>query len=145
LRHRFNDSLSLLEESQRKQLNDAYNKANKVLEELQQQARQLLNQSRQQSKQMTAEVFKDFNSTSFQGVTTEQLYKLKTDLESRIDNSSKAILDNVNLIIDRLEAAKEGTDQNTTSSTELVSILETEYELLREQHDKNLHLAQLGM
>ncbi|WHQ75053.1 ATP-binding protein [Pantoea sp. Lij88] len=145
LRHRFNDSLSLLEESQRKQLNDAYNKANKVLEELQQQARQLLNQSRQQSKQNTAEVFKDFNSTSFQGVTTEQLYKLKTDLESRIDNSSKAILDNVNLIIDRLEAAKEGTDQNTTSSTELVSILETEYELLLEQHDKNLHLAQLGM
>ncbi|MCS5960622.1 hypothetical protein LNP74_16535 [Klebsiella pneumoniae subsp. pneumoniae] len=28
----------LLEESQRKQLNDAYNKANKVLEELQQQS-----------------------------------------------------------------------------------------------------------
>ncbi|MCS5960621.1 hypothetical protein LNP74_16530 [Klebsiella pneumoniae subsp. pneumoniae] len=95
---------------------------------------------------MTAEVFKDFNSTSFQGVTTEQLYKLKTDLESRIDNSSKAILDNVNLIIDRLEAAKKKVlTKNTTSSTELVSILETEYELLREQHDKNLHLAQLGM
>lgn len=145
LRHRFNDSLTLLEESQRKQLNEAYNKAGKVLDELQQQARQLLNQSREQAKQQAAEVFKDFNSTSFQGVTTEQLFQFKTGLESRIDASSKAILGDIKLVTDRLQAAKEGSEQNTTASTELVSILETEYEHLREQHDKNLQLAQLGM
>ncbi|MBJ8982782.1 ATP-binding protein [Citrobacter freundii] len=145
LRHRFNDSLSLLEESQRKQLNDAYSKANKILDELQAQARQLLKKNKEQARQNAASVFNDFNSTSFQGITTEELFNLKTDLESRIDSSSKIILDNINILIERLQTAKEGTDQNTTASTELVSILETEYELLREQHDKNLQLAQLGM
>ncbi|RRA92488.1 ATP-binding protein [Aeromonas veronii] len=145
LRHRFNDSLNLLEESQRKQLNEAYNRAGKVLDELQQQARQLLNQSREQAKQRTAEVFKDFHSTSFQGITAEQLFQFKNDLETRIDVSSKAIIENIQTITDRLQAAKEGSEENTTASTELVSILETEYELLREQHEKNLQLAQLGM
>lgn len=145
LRHRFNDSLSLLEESQRKQLNDAYSRANKVLEELQAQTRQLINKNKEQAKQNAAAVFNEFNSTSFQGITTEQLFNFKSDLESRIDKSSRLIIDNINLMTERLQAAKEGTDQNATASTELVSILETEYELLREQHDKNLQLAQLGM
>ncbi|WP_047100585.1 ATP-binding protein, partial [Dickeya dianthicola] len=116
LRHRFNDSLTLLEESQRKQLNEAYSKASKVLEELQQQARQLLNQNREHAKQQAAEVFKDFHSTSFQGVTAEQLFQLKNDLETRIDSSSKAILENINLITERLQAAKEGSDQNMAAS-----------------------------
>lgn len=145
LRHRFNDSLILLEESQRKQLNEAYYKASNILNELQKQARQLLNNNREQAKKQAAEVFKDFHSTSFQGVTTEQLFQLKTELETRIDSSSKTILENINLIIDRLQTAKEGSDQNTTASTELVAILETEYEHLLEQHEKNLQLAQLGM
>lgn len=145
LRRRFSDSLTLLEEAQRKKLNEAYNKANRIMEELQKQARQLLNRNRELAKQQAAEVFKDFNSTSFQGVTSNQLFQLKTDLETRIDNSSKVILESVNLITERLLAAKEGTEQNTTSSTELVSILETEYELLKEQHEKNLQLAQMGM
>lgn len=145
LRRRFNDSLTLLEEAQRKQLNDAYNKANKVMDELQQQARQLLNQSKELAKKETADVFKDFNSTSFQGATTEQLFQLKTDLETRIDHSSKTILESINLITDRLLTAKEGSEQNTTSSTELVSVLETEYEHLKELHEKNLQLAQMGM
>lgn len=145
LRHRFNDSLTLLEQSQRKKLNESYSKANNVLEELQQQVRQLINKNKEQATHQAAEVFKDFHSTSFQGVTTEQLFQLKTDLETRIDTSAKTILENVSLITDRLQAAKEGSDENTTSSTELVAILETQYEHLQEQHEKNLQLAQLGM
>lgn len=145
LRRRFNDSLASLENYQRKQLNDVYNKANKVLDELQQQTRQLLNQSREQAKLETASVIRDFNSTSFQGVTTDQLFKIKKDLEMRIDDSSKSILESIGIIIDRLLAAKEGSEQNVTSSTELVSIIETEYEHLKDQHEKNLQLAQLGM
>lgn len=145
LRHRFNDSLTLLEQSQRKKLNESYSKANKVLDELQQQVRQLINRNKEQANQLTAEVFKDFNSTSFQGVTVEQLFQLKNDLENRIDTSAKTILENIALITDRLQTAKEGSDENTTSSTELVAILETEYEHLQDQHEKNLQLAQLGM
>ncbi|HAX4190761.1 TPA: sensor histidine kinase [Escherichia coli] len=145
LRRRFNDSLASLESYQRKQLNDVYSKANKVLDELQQQTRQLLNQSREQAKLEAASVIRDFNSTSFQGVTTEQLFKIKKDLEMRIDDSSKSILENIGIIIERLLAAKEGSEQNVTSSTELVSIIETEYEHLKDQHEKNLQLAQLGM
>lgn len=145
LRRRFNDSLSTLENYQRKQLNDVYYKANKVLDELQNQTRKLLNQSREQAKLQVADVIKDFNSTSFQGVTTEQLFQIKKDLEMRMDSSSKNILDSIGIITERLLAAKEGSEQNTTASTELVSILETEYELLKEQHEKNLQLAQLGM
>ncbi len=145
LRRRFNDSLSNLDEYQHKQLSAAYSKANMVLEELQQQVRQMVSQNRELAKQNTAQVFKDFHSTSFQGVTTEQLFNIKKDLETQIDRSSKNVLENIGLITDRLLAAKEGTEQNATSSVELVSILETEYEHLKEQHEKNLHLAQLGM
>ncbi|AYW90039.1 regulator [Yersinia pseudotuberculosis] len=145
LRRRFNDSLTSLETYQRKQLNDVYNNANKVLDELQLQTRNLLNQSREQAKMQAAEIIKDFNSTSFQSATTEQLFQIKKDLETRIDTSSKSILDNIKLITERLLAAKEGSEQNTAASTELVSIFETEYEHLKEQYEKNLQLAQLGM
>lgn len=145
IRHRFNDSLSLLDENYSKQLNEAHAKANKVLEELQQQSRELLKKNKELAKLQSEHVFSKFHSTSFQGVTKEQLYQLKIDLETQIDNSSKTILENVNRIIERLQAAKEGSEQNVTSSTELVSILETEYEHIKEQHEKNLQLAQLGM
>ncbi|KEY58969.1 signal transduction histidine-protein kinase/phosphatase MprB [Serratia sp. DD3] len=145
LRRRFNDSLTALEEYQRKQLNDAYNKANQVLEELQQQTHQLLKKNREQARLQAADALKDFNSTSFQGITTEQLFQIKNDLETRIDKSSKAIQESIGFITERLLIAKEGSEQNTTSSAELISILETEYEHLKEQHEKNLQLAQLGM
>lgn len=145
LRHRFNDSLTLLEQSQRKKLNDSFSRVNKVLDELQQQVRQLINQNKEQASQLTAEVFKELHSTSFHGATTEQLLLLKADLETRIDTSAQTILENINIITDRLQVAKEGSDENITSSTELVAILETEYEHIKEQHEKNLHFAQLGM
>lgn len=145
LRRRFNDSLILQEENQRKQLNEAYNKAQKVLDELQHQSRQLLNKSREQAKLQTTDAFKEFHSTSFQGITTEQLFQLKNDLENRIDNSSKEVIQSINLITERLLSAKEGSEQNATSSTELISIFETEYEHLKEQNEQNLQLAQLGM
>ena len=145
LRRRFNDSLNNLEEFQRKRLNDAYAKATSVLDELQQQVKQILNKNKEQAKHNTAQIFNDFNSTSFQGVTSAELYDLKSDLETRIDSTSNIILENLSLIIDRLLIAKEDSEQNTTSSAELVSILESEYEHLKEQNEKNLQLAQLGM
>lgn len=145
IRHRFNDSLAFLQENYRKQLNDAQTKANKILNELQQQSKELLKKNREQAKLQSEQVLKEFNSTSFHRATREQLFQIKTDFENQIDNSSKNILENVNRIVDRLESAKEGSDQNITSSSELVSILETEYEHIKEQHEKNLQLAQLGM
>lgn len=145
LRRRFNDSLFALDSYQRKQLGETLQKANKALEELQKQTKDLLNQNKEQAKLLSDEVFNKFNSTSFQGVSSDQLFEIKHDLETKIDSSTKSVIENINLITDRLLAAKEGSEQNTTSSTELVSILETEYEHLKEQHDKNLQLAQLGM
>ncbi|MFB4357159.1 ATP-binding protein [Pantoea sp. BR_17] len=145
LRRRFNDSLILQEENQRKQLNEAYNKAQKVLEDLQNQSRQLLNKTKEQAKLQASEALKEFHSTSFQGITTKQLFQLKNDLENRIDKSSKEVINNINLITERLLSAKEGSEQNATSSTEVISILETEYEHLKEQNEQNLHLTQLGM
>jgi hypothetical protein len=55
------------------------------------------------------------------------------------------VIENINLITERLLTAKEDSEQNITSSSELVSVLESEYEHIKEQNDRNLHLAQIGM
>ncbi|MFP2507046.1 ATP-binding protein [Buttiauxella gaviniae] len=145
LRRRFNDSLTNLEEYQRKKLNDAYTEASSVLDELQQQVKKALIQNKELAKESTAKVFNEFNSTSFNGITRDELYLLKNDLEKKIDSSSTTILENISIITERLLTAKEGSELNTTSSSEIISILESEYEHLKEQHEKNLQLAQLGM
>lgn len=145
LRRRFNDSLTHLEEHQRKKLNEAYAEASSALRELQQQVKRTLVQSKELAKENTANVFNKFNSTSFQGISRNDLYNLKNDLENKIDSSSMSILENLNIITERLLTAKEGSELNTTSSSEIISILESEYEHLKEQHEKNLQLSLLGM
>ncbi|MBE3176066.1 ATP-binding protein [Enterobacter cloacae complex sp. P29RS] len=145
LRRRFNDSLVNQDEYQRKLLNEAFNKATSILEDLQQQVKKMITHNREVAKKNTDEVFNAFNSTSFQGVTVEQLYRIKNELETKSDNSSSMVIENINLITERLLTAKEDSEQNITSSSELVSVLESEYEHIKEQNDRNLHLAQIGM
>ncbi len=145
LRRRFSDSLDAQQEFHRKQLNEIYKKANDSIESLTKWVNSELKSSRVSSRSSIDKVKEEFASTSFSGKSSEELYQLKHSLESKIEKYSEKIISKVEVVMSQLNAAHEGTEENVISSTKLTAALESEYEHLKEQHENNMEMVQLGM
>ncbi len=145
IRRRFSDSLDTQNEFQKKQLNEIYTKAQRVLVDLQDWAKQEISESKKAARENLEQVKYDFKSTSFNNKTRDELFELKKSLEARISQTSEAIIAKVESLTEQIRTVHEGTDENITSSTQLTEVLETEYEHLKEQNEKNAEMVQLGM
>lgn len=145
LRRRFSDSLEAQQEFQKKQLNEIYTKARNTIDELQNWAKHEINESRKAAKDSFDLVNHDFCSVSFTNKSSDELLEVKKSLEKRINETSSAIIKKIDLLTGQLKTAHEGTEENSVSSNQLTEILESEYEHLKEQNDKNMEMVQLGM
>jgi signal transduction histidine kinase len=145
LRRRFNDSILVLQEFHNQQLNDAYKKTNSTVELLQQEVKVQLKEGRKAAKANIETVKSQFLSTDFSNKTSKELFEVKKSLESKIEQTSLAVLKSVETLTEQLLTAKEGSDENAIASNKLTAILESEYENLKEQQEQNMEMVQLGM
>jgi signal transduction histidine kinase len=145
LRRRFNDSLQTQQEFHTKQINEVYAKAKNSIEELQKWAKTEINESRKIAKDDLEQVKYDFGSTSFANKSSDDLFEVKKSLESRITETSSAVIKKIEQLTSQLKTAQEGTEESAVSSNQLTEVLETEYEHLKEQNEQNMEMVLLGM
>jgi signal transduction histidine kinase len=145
LRRRFDDSIQAQQQFHTKQLNSSYRKVSEAVESLQQQVKSLIAENRQKAKVALEGVNADFSATSFTGRSSQELYDIKKDLELKIEVTSTDIINRVETLTEQLNTARVGRDENDVASNVLVAALESEYEHLKEQHERNLEMVQLGM
>lgn len=145
MRRRFNDSLDVQTEYQRKQLNAVYAQASKSLEELQNWAKSEITKNKALARENIEQVKHDFSSVSFNEKTTDELFELKSSLEDKISGTSSLVIEKIEQLSDQILTIKEGNEQNTISSTQLTEALESEYEHLKEVNDQNSEMVHLGM
>ncbi|MBU2877445.1 ATP-binding protein [Aliiglaciecola lipolytica] len=145
MRRRFSDSIDSQTEYQQKQLNAVYNKANKVLEELEGWAKSEISKNRAIAKENLEQVKHDFSSVSFNEKSTDELYELKASLEGKITETANMVLEKVEHIADQIQTIREGNEQNSISGNKLTEVIESEYEHLKEVNDQNSEMVHLGM
>lgn len=145
LRRRFSDSLKVQEEFHRKQLNDIYKKAEESIASLTKWAQDELKMNRIKARENLDKVREEFASTSFSDRRSEELYQIKSALEKKIEATSAEVISRIEQIATQVNTAHEGKDENIVSSSQLTAALESEYQHLKEQHESNMELVQLGM
>lgn len=145
LRRRFHDSLTAQNEFHKRQLNEAYKMANESISSLQKQVDNLIRENKQLAKEQLDKVEVDFNSTSFSGKTTDELYSFKKSLETRIETTASEILERLETLTEQLHTSQAGSEENMVSSNELTAALESENDHLKEQHERNMEMVLLGM
>lgn len=145
LRRRFNDSLDTQQEFHKKQLNDIYKQAEESIISLTKWANEELKANRIKARESLDKIREEFASTSFSNKSSEELYQIKRSLERKIEAASEEVISKIEKLASQINAAHEGKDENLVSSSQLTAALESEYEHLKEQHESNLELVQLGM
>jgi signal transduction histidine kinase len=145
MRRRFTDSIDTQTEYQQKQLNTVYNKANKVLEELESWTKSEISRNRELARTTLEQVKHDLSSVSFSEKSANELYELKVALEGKITETANLVLDRVEHISDQIQTIREGNEQNSISGNKLTEILESEYEHLKEVNEQNSEMVHLGM
>ena len=145
LRRRFNDSLDVQQEFHKKQLNEIYKKAEESIASLTKWAQDEIRTNRIKARESLDKVKEEFASTSFSNRSSEELYQIKRSLERKIETASEEVISQIEKLASQVNAAHEGKDENIVSSSQLTAALESEYEHLKEQHESNMELVQLGM
>ena len=82
---------------------------------------------------------------NFQDVDENELEDLRVRLEATLLDTRKTLEERLNLIRLQLERVKEIGQGEDLSADQTISSLETELEVLREDYNQTLELAQLGM
>lgn len=145
LRRRFYDSLEVQQLFHKKKIDEMHKEAEDNIKELIEWATKEIKNNKIAAKEMLDQIKLDFASTSFTGKTSEDLYSFKHNLELKITESTQIILNRVENLSKQIKTVHEGSEEYNTSSNELMAALESEYEHLKEQHDSNIELVQLGM
>lgn len=145
MRRRFNDSLNSQTEYQRKQLNSAYLKASKNLEEIQGWAKNEIAKNRAFARENIEKVKHDFSCVSFNEKSTDELFNFKTSLEEKITSTSNLVIEKIERLSEQILTIKDGNEQHTISSNQLTEVLESEYEHLKEINEQNSEMVHLGM
>lgn len=145
LKKRILDSLVQQEESYKHSINQLYNETRVAIKELTGWATREIQRNKEEGFKNLLQIQTETSSVDFSNKTNAELIELKSSVEKQFQNLSETVSDSLKDIQTQINTSREQTEENTLSSARLVSILETEYEVLKEQQEENLEMLQLGM
>lgn len=145
MKRRLEDSLNLQQERYNKELNEAYSNAKKALKAAQEWANEIIKDRKKEYKSNLNNIQFDFASSVLQNKSADDIYAIKKDIENRIEESSIGVIETIKKLTDQVLTIKNGTEENTVSSSQLTETLETELEILKEQQANDSELILLGM
>lgn len=145
LKKRITDSLTHQEESYKQSISQLYSETNKAIKDLTHWASTEIRKSKEDGFRSLLKLQTEVASLDFTSKSNAELIELKTSVEKQFQNLSETISNSLKDIQTQINTSREQTSENTLSSARLVSILETEYEVLKEQQEENLEMIQLGM
>lgn len=145
LKKRITDSLIQQEESYKQSISQLYNETNGAIKELTEWATKEIRRNREEGFRSLLQLQTEVASLDFSSKSNAELIELKTSVEKQFQNLSETVVNSLKDIQTQINTSREQTEENTLSSARLVSILETEYEVLKEQQEENLEMIQLGM
>ncbi|END9081519.1 TPA: ATP-binding protein [Yersinia enterocolitica] len=144
-RKRLQKSIKIQIEQQNNQVAKHLSAANKALSEVQHWAKKIIKESREEAKKNFNIIQSSLSSNDLRGHSHELIYELKLNLEKKIDLSSGNIIEHMDNLAHQLKTIKENQTNETGNSVSALAALESQYEALKEEHYKNIELAQLGM
>lgn len=145
LKKRITDSLIQQEEAYKHSISELYKETDRAIKELTDWARKTIQISRENGFKSLLQLQTEVASLDFSNKSNAELIELKSSVEKQFENLSETVSNSLKDIQTQINTSREKSDENTLSSARLVSILETEYEVLKEQQEENLEMIQLGM
>lgn len=145
LKKRVTDSLFQQEESYKQSISQLYSETNTAIKELTEWATKEIRRNREEGFKALVQLQTEVASMDFSSKSNAELIELKSAVEKQFQNLSESVSNSLKDVQTQINTSREQTSENTLSSARLVSILETEYEVLREQQEENLEMIQLGM
>ncbi|WP_315079580.1 ATP-binding protein [Acinetobacter guillouiae] len=145
LKKRITNSLFQQEESYRKNIEKLYAETNRAIKELTEWASIEIRKNKEEGFRSLLQLQAEVASLDFSNKSNSELFELKYSIEMQFQNLSETVSNSLKDIQIQINTSREQTSENTLSSARLVSILETEYEVLKEQQEENLEMIQLGM
>lgn len=145
LKKRITNSLTQQEESYKQSISQLYSETNTAIKELTEWATKEIRRNREEGFKALVQLQTEVASVDFSSKSNAELIELKSTVEKQFQNLSETVSNSLKDIQTQINTSREQTSENTLSSARLVSILETEYEVLKEQQEENLEMIQLGM
>lgn len=145
LKKRVTDSLVQQEKSYKQSISQLYNETNTAIKELTEWATKEILKNKEEGFRALVQLQTQVASVDFSSKSNEELIELKSTVEKQFQNLSETVSNSLKDIQTQINTSREQTSENTLSSARLISILETEYEVLKEQQEENLEMIQLGM
>ncbi|MDO7430124.1 ATP-binding protein [Acinetobacter baumannii] len=145
LKKRITDSLIQQEESYKQNIAQLYSETHKAIKELTEWATKEIRTNKEDGFKALMQLQTEVASVDFSSKSNAELIELKSAVEKQFQNLSETVSNSLKDIQTQINASREQSEENTLSSARLVSILETEYEVLKEQQEENLEMIQLGM
>ncbi|GAB3053048.1 ATP-binding protein [Acinetobacter apis] len=145
LKKRVTDSLLQQEESYKKSIEQLYTETNRSIKGLADWATKEIRKNKEEGFRSLLQLQTEVASIDFSNKSNNELIELKSTVEKQFQNLSETVSNSLKDIQIQINTSREQTSENTLSSARLVSILETEYEVLKEHQEENLEMIQLGM
>ncbi|HBP4541494.1 TPA: ATP-binding protein, partial [Escherichia coli] len=145
LRKRLEDSLNLQQSYYEKELTKLYNDAKNALKDVQSKANRLISDNKKKHKSELKNISYEFQSTNLNGKDTAYILDVKRNLESKIENTSNEVINEIRKLTDQIAIISDSTTSENLSSAQVTEAIETELEHLRDQQANNAELILLGM
>jgi len=145
LKRRITDSLIQQEESYKQNIAQLYSETHKAIKDLTEWATKEIRINKEDGFKALMQLQTEVASVDFSSKSNAELIELKSSVEKQFQDLSETVSNSLKDIQTQINASREQSEENTLSSARLVSILETEYEVLKEQQEENLEMIQLGM
>ncbi|ENX45943.1 hypothetical protein F886_01381 [Acinetobacter sp. NIPH 542] len=145
LKRRLVDSFIAQEELHKKKINEIYRQTEESIKSLTSWATDEIKKSRTHSYETLIQVKEEFASTNLSEKNTQEIYDLKKTLETKLDRLTEEVIEKIDRLNSQINVTKEGSQENQVSSAQLTAVLEAENEHLKEQHEENIEMIQLGM
>lgn len=128
-----------------KELTKLYNDAKNALKDVQSKANRLISDNKKKHKSELKNISYEFQSTNLNGKDTAYILDVKRNLESKIENTSNEVINEIRKLTDQIAIISDSTTSENLSSAQVTEAIETELEHLRDQQANNAELILLGM
>ena len=113
-----------------------YSETNSAIKELTEWATKEIRRNKEEGFKALVQLQTEVASVDFSSKSNEELIELKSTVEKQFQNLSETVSNSLKDIQTQINTSREQTSENTLSSSRLVSILETEYEVLKSSKKK---------
>ncbi|QSV15858.1 ATP-binding protein [Photobacterium ganghwense] len=145
IKNRLSNSIEQIIESYDKEIRNKVSNLNNLLNDLQKLVSNDIKTSRENAKSEFSRTFSDFLSTDVYSKSHAELAVIKETVESKLEQTTSQITTKLDDLTNQLNSSKFGNFDDSISSSSLIASLESQLELIKEEHNNNMELAQLGM